>query len=169
MSTITVPPSYQLTRPPHNDGSVIVHSMTTDPYVRVVARLGEQDPDSCWLWPGSTTHNGYGTVGASPPYVAKPRPLLVHRVVYEGAVGPIPQDMEIDHLCRVRLCCNPKHLEVVPKLTNVRRGKASHRGLKTSCKYGHPYPENAIIRRDNGWVFCGACYTRGGKRRDLNV
>jgi HNH endonuclease len=136
--------------------------MSTAAITRVLKRV--EQGDGCWLWPGSTTLNGYGTVTASPPEVAKRRPLLVHRVTYEHFVGPIPEGMELDHWCRKRSCCNPKHLEPVTKKTNVQRGLKSHRGLKTACVHGHAYPENAVMR-PSGHVMCGACYTPGGRRR----
>lgn len=124
------------------------------PAERVLARI-DQSQD-CWVWPGSKTHNGYGTVSAAPPYVEKPRPLLVHRVLYEHFVGPIPEGMDLDHICRVRLCCNPKHLEPVTRKTNANRGEKSTRGLQTECAHGHAYPENAGYR-SNGYVYCLEC------------
>jgi hypothetical protein len=48
--------------------------------------------------------------------------LLVHRDVYEQLVGPIPEGLVLDHLCRNRSCCNPAHLEPVTTAENVRRG-----------------------------------------------
>jgi len=162
--SMTIPSSYQLTRPPHNDDEVaILWGMATDPYDRVMARLIKGD--GCWVWPGSKTQNGYGTVSASPPYVDKRRPLLVHRVVYEREVGLIPEGWELDHLCRTRLCCRADHLEAVTKDTNVNRGERSSRGAKVSCIHGHPWPQYRYRPPNRKHYFCIGCFTPGGKRR----
>ncbi|MEO1065368.1 MAG: HNH endonuclease signature motif containing protein, partial [Actinomycetota bacterium] len=65
--------------------------------------------------------------------------VYVHRLVYEELVGPIPDGHQIDHLCRVRLCGNPAHLEAVEGLENVHRGLAVR--YRTHCRNGHPINE----------------------------
>jgi hypothetical protein len=71
----------------------------------------------CWIWQLAIHHeNGYGI-----ETVARKK-YHAHRRAYEQANGPIPDGLEIDHLCRVRACVNPDHLEAVTKATNVRRG-----------------------------------------------
>jgi hypothetical protein len=89
--------------------------------------------DECWVWRGATSGDGYGNFkGAS-----------AHRVAYECEIGPIPEDLELDHLCRVRNCVNPAHLEPVTRAENVRRGYAAGSRLRTHCKHGHPFsPSN---------------------------
>lgn len=95
---------------------------------------------TCWLWLG-TTWDGYGK------FRRNGHTQFVHRAVYETMVGPIPSGLQIDHLCRVRNCVNPSHLEVVTQLTNIRRGTNSNRS-KTHCPKGHPYSkENTYIPR----------------------
>lgn len=81
---------------------------------RLEARIDRSG--DCWVWTGNRTSAGYGQVWA------RRRMLLVHRVVYEQLVGPIPEGLVIDHLCRNRSCCNPAHLEPVTTAENVRRG-----------------------------------------------
>lgn len=61
----------------------------------------------------------------------------VHRLVYELLVGPIPARMELDHLCRVRDCCNPAHLEPVTTAVNTARSRAYSK-LNAVCRNGHP-------------------------------
>lgn len=70
----------------------------------------------CWIWGGPVINSGYGQVRYSG------KKALAHRASYESARGTIPNGMVIDHLCRVRLCVNPDHLEVVTQSANVRRG-----------------------------------------------
>lgn len=71
----------------------------------------------CWIWQRHVGQNGYGYTG---------RHDAAHRVFYERHNGPIPKGLEIDHLCSVRACVNPEHLEPVTRTTNARRGKATH-------------------------------------------
>lgn len=77
----------------------------------------------CWLWTGPVTNSGYGTASAEGS-----RAKGVHRVMYEWFVGPIPKGLELDHLCRVKNCCRPDHLEPVTRLVNVRRALQAARG-----------------------------------------
>src|SRR5262252_5533696 len=126
--------------------------MATDPALRVLKRIDITEP-GCWVWPGSKTPNGYGTVNARPPYVDRQKPLLVHRVMYQHFIGDIPEGLELDHLCRDRLCCNPVHLEPVTRLENIHRGSKYQ---PDSCIRGHPYPEFMYVR-PNGYVCCREC------------
>jgi hypothetical protein len=83
---------------------------------RKVAKAG---PDECWLWTGGVRTTGYGQIR----YLG--RNHAAHRVSYEINVGPIPEGLHIDHLCRVRLCVNPIHLEPVTQDENNRRMRAA--------------------------------------------
>lgn len=69
----------------------------------------------CWLWTGAAS-NGYGQIRLSPA-----APSWAHRVVFETFVGPIPTELELDHLCRNTMCVNPVHLEPVTHLENMHR------------------------------------------------
>lgn len=71
---------------------------------------------SCWVWQGTVTTEGYGQ------FMENRRSVLAHRHQYEQAKGPIPLGLQLDHLCRVRRCVNPDHLEAVSCEVNVRRG-----------------------------------------------
>lgn len=99
--------------------------------------------EGCWLWTGPTS-NGYGKEGQQ----------WAHRIAYTLARGPIATGMQIDHLCRVRPCVNPDHLQVVTQAENLRRGKAQI----TSCPQGHPYDEANTYRNDMGHRLCRACH-----------
>ena len=103
------------------------------------------DPSGCWLWTGATRH-GYGCISDGPGEARSTK--QTHRVVYENLVGPIPQDRELDHLCRVRRCCNPAHLELVTSRENTLRGTAptAVNARKTHCGRGHEYtPANTYL------------------------
>jgi hypothetical protein len=107
--------------------------------------------DGCWEWRGSRLVSGYGLL------VNADGSLLAHRVVYELLVGPIPDGMELDHLCRNPSCVRPSHLEPVTHAENTRRGNAGkHQASRTHCPQGHEYTaENTYVH--NGRRNCRAC------------
>jgi hypothetical protein len=120
------------------------------------------EPDGiCWRWGGPLTQNGYGQVGWKGKY------RKVHQVVWELLVGPLPEGLEPDHLCRVRHCCNPDCLEWVTPEENKRRMRAARgirnaNGAKTHCPMLHEYtPENTYRDKKNR-RYCRACNRRRG-------
>ena len=105
--------------------------------------------DACWHWTASVTGRGYGN------YKLDGRTQGVHRIAYELLVGPIPEGLTIDHLCRVKTCVNPAHLEPVTNRENIQRA----RGGIESCINGHPYtPETMIPRKDGSTYKCRVCH-----------
>lgn len=114
------------------------------------------EPNSgCWLWLGSTNGAGYGTLSGS-----RDKRLYAHRESYRLARGDIPAGLQLDHLCRNRLCVNPDHLEPVTNAENTRRGKVSAlRPARLACKNGHPLSSNAY-KDSRGATQCRACLHR---------
>lgn len=99
-----------------------------------------KDPISgCWIWLAGLTPDGY----AYGTKIGTGRSGTVHRISYNFYKGQIKKGYEIDHLCRVRCCVNPDHLEMVSHIENIKRGiypKETHRcGRQTHCKRGHPF------------------------------
>lgn len=112
--------------------------------------------DGCWLWTGALNNKGYGQWGQNG------RTRSAHRVAYEFFVGPIPEGLTIDHLCRVRRCVRPDHLEPVTSAENTRRAKGDE------CPKGHPYtPENTKHRKDNGRRICVTCQKATAQKRNV--
>jgi hypothetical protein len=103
----------------------------------------------CWIWTGALTEEGYGLLG-----IGGTKNRLAHRWSYERFVGPIPEGLQLDHLCRVRNCVNPEHLEPVTAGENARRSPLTCVN-KTHCPHGHAYDET-----NTQWVLvrmCRAC------------
>lgn len=91
--------------------------------------------DDCWLWTASLNGYGYGHL------VHLGKSLQPHRVLYELLIGPIPEGLDLDHLCRVRSCVRPDHLEPVTRQVNIKRGST---GSKTHCRHGHSLADALI-------------------------
>lgn len=113
--------------------------------------------DTCWLWTGCTQPNGYGR------FRSDGRIWLAHRFAWEFYRGPIGPDLHIDHLCKVRACVNPDHLEPVSQLVNNHRAAPT----PTHCKNGHPRTaENGYIYEPRGLWRCRIC--RRVERREMH-
>lgn len=126
------------------------------------------DLGPCWLWIAFIDGGGYGKFTLEHNYK-----IYAHRFSYEITYGPIATDKEIDHLCRVRHCVNPTHLEAVTHYENTLRGEGplllmignekwrQTLALRTHCSKGHLRTEENTYR----WKekhYCKVC-------RDTNI
>lgn len=116
--------------------------------------------EDCWLWTGGLDKKGYANLNV------EGRSTKAHRWSWEQVNGPIPDGLHIDHLCRVRHCVRPDHLEPVTLAENNRRQADA---LYPTCKRGHPWtPENTGTVTRGGWKTCRKCNAeRMQRRRDL--
>lgn len=116
---------------------------------------GVYDPDTgCVTWIGALNSKGYAH------FWHHGRTHNAYRWLWERFVGPIPEGMELDHLCRNRACVNIEHLEVVDHRENVLRGdtNAGRNARKTHCPRGHEYtPENTYAAPGSGRRTCRIC------------
>ena len=112
---------------------------------------------TCWIWHGYVDPDGYGQ------YLGRP----AHRVVYERLICEIPADLQLDHLCRNRLCVNPAHLEPVTSEENTRRAWAYRKSAPKEghCLRGHKYTAEDFAA--NGRRKCRTCQREGDQRRYL--
>lgn len=114
-----------------------------------IARLSTVNAETgCWE-ATPTTYDGYAR------YRHRGRMTMMHRVSYEEHRGPIPEGLQIDHLCRIRHCLNPDHMEAVTQHENIRRG-VPRCAKVTHCPRGHPYSVENTYRRD-GRRHCRKC------------
>lgn len=119
--------------------------------------LTHPEPNSgCWLWVGSVSKKGYAKMSVPGRGTAS-----AHRVMVELTRGVIEPGLQVDHLCGVRCCVNPDHLEAVTPLVNTRRAK-NGTANRTHCRRGHPYAgANLLVR--GGKRECHICVRRRWK------
>ncbi len=115
-----------------------------------------QKTESCWLWTGGLSDTGYGSISMNGKIDN------AHRVAWKLMRGPIPAGMQLDHLCRVRHCVNPDHLEIVTRRTNILRGlgQSAIYARRETCGKGHPLKDPNLYHtksRPNTRI-CKVCF-----------
>lgn len=118
--------------------------------------------ETCWLWKAGLTGDGYGSIRVGDKVKG------THLFLFEQLMGAIPEGLELDHLCRVRNCVRPDHLEAVTHGENMKRSaNGQHFIPPVQCPHGHEYtPENTrIYKRPGGGINrkCVECARRSGR------
>lgn len=127
---------------------------------RRVEKFREVDSSGCWLWTGALTHAGYGRLQVTEE-TGRSTAWGAHRASYTAYVGEIPEGLHLDHLCRVRHCVNPEHLEPVTCRENLDRAPLAPSTIRrsaTACIHGHAFDEqNTYIDPKTGHRQCRTC------------
>jgi hypothetical protein len=119
--------------------------------------FGRRDLGPCWLWTGHVREDGYAKIRLGGKQDGDD---YVHRVSY----GPVPDDMELDHLCKTRHCLNPGHLEVVTREVNAERRRSLVCGKRLHFMFGSNLGTRPVKGRADQ-RFCRACRSARGKLR----
>jgi len=117
--------------------------------LRFAAKIRQQG--DCWIWTGSVVRGGYGQFRDEASRMVK-----AHRWSYEHHIGPVPEGLQLDHLCRTTRCVNPWHLDPVTARENLVRAEGTWAGRnvrKNACPRGHAYPPH----EPGGVRYCLAC------------
>ena len=122
---------------------------------RFLTRIN-RDENECWLWTGRLHKLGYSVIWVNG------KDMAGHRYSYELHKGPIPEGLSLDHLCRIRHCVNPDHLEAVTHKENVYRGfsPAAINARKKLCKNGHPLVKDKYKPNSRTCIICFKAYQR---------
>jgi hypothetical protein len=124
---------------------------------RFVEKIVESST-GCWEWMATRGVDGYGRF-----YLNTRDYAMAHRWGYEHLVGPIPEGLQLDHLCRVRHCVNPRHLEPVTSQENLLRSpitRATINKSKVFCRQGHALTGSNVLIGSDGYRRCHECQKR---------
>ena len=133
---------------------------------RIMARVNKVG--DCWIWTGVTTTAPGARLSYPRFCIGKAKTVAAHRFSYELFVGPIPDGLTLDHLCRNTLCVNPSHLEPVTNRENVLRGTgpSARNARKTVCGQGHPLTSDNV-RMEGSSRRCLTCQREYNRKRYL--
>lgn len=142
-----------------------MRSATETLQAAILERCTPEPNSGCWLWLLVTDRNGYGRL-----YVGNDRRITAQRASYMAFKGNIPSGYQIDHLCRVRSCVNPAHLEAVTPQVNVLRGVSpmARQAKQTHCARGHALEGDNLYSWDgDGHRHCKICQAETSRRHYL--
>lgn len=125
---------------------------------------------ACWIWTGGKSSEGYGHFQAGTGNLTS-RQMQAHQFAFEELIGPVPFGLVLDHLCRIRLCVRPDHLEPVTHQVNIARGQCPSAIIVRSgkCKRGHPRTPDNLTRNANGKGHqCKTCNREDARQRKLD-
>lgn len=136
---------------------------------RFWSKVDKGGPDECWVWT-ATLSRGYGWFYLGDEQGDRvSKGMGAHRWLYLRTIGPIPEGLDLDHLCRNPPCVNPSHMEPVTRKENLARGTVGMGGrrnaAKTHCPAGHPYEGNNLRVSAGGARSCRACAREWMRRR----
>ena len=131
--------------------------MQIDMRSRIESKFIPEPNSGCFIWTGMLNGAGYGMVAVTTNGVKRLR--RAHRLYYEIEKGPIPEGLVIDHLCRMRCCLNPAHMEPVTSVENVMRGESffAQQVRRTHCPQGHLYGGKNLRISAKGERICKIC------------
>lgn len=133
--------------------------MLENDFIRFASKTVIQS-DGCIMWTGTKQHHGYGRISIGG---RQGKDWMAHRLAYEHWIGPIPDNVTLDHLCQVSSCVNPTHLEPVSQSENTRRG---HRPDPDKCGHGlHDWTEENWYYDGKGQPYCAPCNRKRSRRR----
>lgn len=123
-------------------------------FERIEEKISPEPNSGCWLWTGAVNPAGYAKIHV------KSGTAYAHRILYGQKFGPVPYGLELDHLCRVRCCVNPDHLEPVTHRENVHRGvgPAVQKMQQTRCIHGHELSFKYDKKYLRNFRFCKTCH-----------
>jgi hypothetical protein len=115
--------------------------------------LGRPIVGDCWVWTACRNDDGYGIIGVDHKTAG------VHLAIWRDENGPLPEGMQLDHLCRVRACWRPEHIELVTHAVNMERGEGIDRlmAAKTHCDNGHEFTEANTFLHHGRYRGCKTC------------
>ena len=132
---------------------------------RLLAKIAKDNKTGCWNWLGGVTPENYGMAYNT----IERRHQTAHRASYEAFIGPIPEGMQVDHVCRNPQCVNPLHLQpVTAALNNLRAYIATSRGEKPTpdhCINGHLRSLFWVQAKGKGQGRCRICMAAAMRRQ----
>jgi hypothetical protein len=131
----------------------------------IAAQVSDKVDTKCWIWNGTFTRKGYGRKGSGAKYKS------MHQWQWEDKFGAVPEGLVLDHLCGVRICCNPDHLEAITNEENIRRGRAGRNNpYRDKCKRGHPRGDNSYWTKKDGkdYPICITCQKERYARKKVD-